>query len=158
MFSLFIACILLIVWVWYESSSKNQLQKKIDELKLKQETLSDQINTLNLKNSKLQGENKKLKEQNHTLQEAAMPPSELKESRAKKQRAENYKLWNDELSRDISTGAKKFVWRCMQDSRVCEKCKKLNGKTFTKKDIPELKKFYKAHKGDYGCRCYLESY
>lgn len=106
---------------------------------------------------KLKLDTQKIKKQNKKLKEKTMTPAQLKEKRAKKQRAESYKLWSSELSRDIATGTTKFIWHSMEDKRVCSECWKMNGKVFNKSDAPKLRKFYRQHKGENGCRCYLEA-
>lgn len=139
------------------SKANEKLVKTNKELEHANKELKNEIASLVKSNDVLTQHVKNLLGTNEQLREKLMTPAELKAKRNKKERDEKYKLWSKELSRNLTNGITKFVWRSMEDGRVCEKCREMDGKVFTQKEVPKLRKFVKQHKGDCGCRCYLDA-
>lgn len=150
---------LLVILIILNQNKKDQINELVStKYKLDKEIrkLNAELNKANNNIQKYQVEISDLKEKSKKLKEKKMSPAQIKEKRAEKQRAENYKLWSQEITRNLRTGTTKFVWRSMEDGRVCQECRKLDGKEFTKSDLSRLRRLYKKHEGEFGCRCYLE--
>lgn len=139
------------------SRDNKKLVKTNKELEHVNKDLTNEIASLVKNNDVLTKHVKNLLSTNEQLRQKLMTPAELKAKRNKKKRDEGYRLWSDELSKNLADGTTKFIWRSMEDRRVCEKCREMDGKVFTKKEVPKLRKFVRQHKGDYGCRCYLDA-